>query len=61
MKCIYCKNNVDRWCDEVCALCTEKTKKKFQFPDSCKLHIVSDRYIWRQHGVSCYGKPVLKK
>ena len=59
LKCLYCKKNqVESWIEEVCLLCKNK---KFQYPKSVKLEMKDGDYKWRQYGICCVGKPIIKK
>jgi hypothetical protein len=60
LKCLNCEYNVSSWIEEICRNCKNKSVSRFKYPKSCRLHFICGKYVWRQHGVSCFGKPVMK-
>jgi len=59
LKCVYCKKKqVESWVEEICLSCKNK---KFQYPNSVKMELKDGDYKWRQYGLCCVGKPIIKK
>ena len=66
LKCVYCKKKqVESWVEEICSSCKNK---KFQYPEgsapppkSVKMVLKDGDYKWRQYGLCCVGKPIIKK
>ena len=59
LKCVYCKKKqVESWVEEICSSCKNQ---KFQYPKSVKMVLKDGDYKWRQYGLCCVGKPIIKK